>query len=44
MQLFHVEGESIEQDFGENTLCAATLQAAEMAILLENAEGAFGLD
>lgn len=44
VELFHVEGESVEQDLGENPICVAPLQAAEIAILLEYAEGAFGLD
>ena len=44
VEFFHVEGESVEQDLSENPICAAPLQAAEMAIILEYAEGAFGLD
>ena len=44
MQLFHVEGESVKQNLGENLVCAAPLQAAKMSVFLEYAEGAFGLD
>ena len=44
MPLFHVVCEGVEQDFREYPLRTASFQAAEVAILLEHAEGAFGLD